>query len=99
MISDILNKCTGFDWDDGNASKNWEKHSVSQTECEQVFFNKPLLLLSDEKHSKAEKRYHALGVTNINKLLFITFTLRKDQIRVISARTMNKKECNYYERA
>ena len=37
---DLLKECTGFQWDDGNATKNWEKHDVSQTEREQVFFNR-----------------------------------------------------------
>jgi hypothetical protein len=41
----------GFDWDAGNARKSVEKHSVSQGEAEQVFFNEPLLLLPDRKHS------------------------------------------------
>ncbi len=41
----------GFDWDAGNARKSEEKHGVSQTEAEQVFFNVPLLLAPDLKHS------------------------------------------------
>jgi len=47
----------GFDWDDGNARKN-EKHGVSQSEAEEVFFNHPLLLLEDARHSGQEWRYH-----------------------------------------
>ena len=31
----------GFQWDDGNADKNWKRHRVTQAEAEQVFFNKP----------------------------------------------------------
>lgn len=99
MLHDILAACIGFDWDTGNAHKNWEKHLISQAECEQVFFNEPLLLLADEKHSKAEKRYHALGRTNTNKPLFVVFTIRKNHIRIISARRMNTKERALYEKA
>ena len=45
MVARIgLAKCTGFHWDAGNATKNWEAHRVSQAECEQIFFNQPLLL-------------------------------------------------------
>ena len=51
----------GFDWDEGNSRKSAEKHEVGQSESEQVFFNKPLLVLIDEKHSELETRYHALG--------------------------------------
>lgn len=87
-----LSKIVGFDWDDGNARKN-DKHNVSQSEAEQVFFNDPLLIVSDIKHSNLELRLHALGKTDAERLLHLTFTLRFDgsKIRVISARDMHKK--------
>jgi uncharacterized DUF497 family protein len=93
-----LTKISGFDWDDGNARKN-EKHGVSMAEAEQVFFNDPLLLLIDAKHSQEEARYHALGKTDEGRTVHITFTLRGDgvKIRVISARDMHKKERQIYE--
>lgn len=94
---DILDAITGFDWDEGNLSKNWEKHGVSPFECEEVFFNEPLVVKQDEAHSKKEARYYALGSTNAGRLLFVVFTLRKDSIRVISARDMSRKERGYYK--
>jgi uncharacterized DUF497 family protein len=48
---DRLKECTEFEWDEGNAAKNWEKHEVSRTECEQVFFNRPLIVRRDSAHS------------------------------------------------
>lgn len=91
----------GFNWDAGNERKNVDKHSVSQLEAEQLFFNEPLLLLPDKKHSDKEPRYHALGITDKGRQLHITFTLREDNtlIRVISARPMHKKERKIYEQA
>ncbi|HNQ57435.1 MAG: BrnT family toxin [Burkholderiales bacterium] len=93
-----LSRITGFDWDAGNARKN-EKHGVSMAEAEQVFFNMPLLLLVDEKHSQREARHHALGQTDAGRLLHLSFTLRKagSLIRVISARDMHRKERTIYE--
>ena len=90
----------GFDWDEGNAQKN-DAHDVSMVEAEQVFFNEPLLLLEDTKHSESELRLHALGKTNEDRRLHITFTLPQGntKIRVISARDMHKKERLYYETA
>ncbi len=84
---------TGFDWDTGNARKSAEKHSVSQIEAEQVFFNQPLLVVADVKHRQTESRWHALGVTDAGRFLHITFTLRAHDtlIRVISARAMSRK--------
>ncbi len=95
-----LAKITSFDWDKGNARKN-EKHGVSTAEAEQVFFNKPLLVLEDSKHSILEPRFHALGRTDKIRLLHITFTLRGagEKIRVISARNMHRKERVIYEKA
>lgn len=95
-----LTNITGFQWDDGNARKN-EKHGVSTAESEQVFFNAPLLMLEDVKHSASEPRFHALGKTDDGRLLHITFTLREanEKIRVISARDMHRKEREIYDQA
>lgn len=95
-----LSLIVGFDWDAGNARKN-EKHGVSQSEAEEVFFNQPLLLLGDERHNGQEVRFHALGKTHEGRKLHITFTLRQDYtlIRVISARDMHRKERTNYEQA
>jgi len=95
MIS--LENITGFDWDAGNERKNQAKHGVSKYEAEQVFFNAPLLLLDDEKHSESEQRFHALGKTDEARLLHVTFTIRKNKVRVISARDMHRKEKKVYE--
>lgn len=95
-----LSRIAGFEWDAGNARKN-ETHGVSTAEAEQVFFNVPLLLLDDEKHSQQEARHHALGQSDEGRLLHLTFTLRKagSLIRVISARDMHRKERTIYEQA
>ena len=89
----------GFQWDDGNGRKSVEKHHVSQVEAEQVFFNEPLLVVEDVSHSIEELRLHALGHTDLGRLLHITFTLREGGhlIRVISARAMHRKERARYE--
>lgn len=95
-----LQRIAGFDWDDGNARKN-DKHGVTMAEAEQVFFNKPLLLLEDSDHSQDEPRIHALGQTDDGRRLHITCTLRESGqlIRVISARDMHRKERTIYEQA
>jgi uncharacterized DUF497 family protein len=96
-----LDRITGFDWDDGNRRKSTDKHDVSQAEPESVFFNDPLIVVEDAKHSEREQRLNALGKTAQNRLLHITFTLRQSGtlIRVISARDMHRKERKAYEQA
>jgi uncharacterized DUF497 family protein len=94
-----LSQIEGFEWDEGNSRKSAEKHDVSQAEAEQVFFNEPLLIVEDVSHSSYEIRLHALGHTDAGRLLHISFTLRGNGklIRVISARTMHRKEQLRYE--
>lgn len=94
----MFSKVTGFDWDEGNLLKNWEKHGVTYLEAEQVFFNEPLILEDDVRHSQDEPRWYGLGSTDTKRLLMVVFTIRSDQIRVISARDMNRKERAIYEK-
>ena len=87
----------GFDWDEDNFYKNIGKHNVFGSEAEQIFFNHPLIVKRDFKHSQAEERFYALGRTNHDRLLFIAFTVRSDKIRVISAREMTIREVRVYD--
>jgi|SRR3990167_2066120 len=88
----------GFDWDEGNITKNLAKHSVSVKECEEVFLNIPWVIYLDQKHSIKEKRYVILGKTNQGRQLQIVFTIRTVIIRVISARNQSRKERRLYEK-
>jgi uncharacterized protein len=96
-----LDRIAGFDWDGGNSRKSADKHDVSQAEAEGVFFNDPLIVVEDSKHSETEPRFNALGKTAQSRLLHIAFTLRQDGtlIRVISARDMHRKEKKAHEQA
>ena len=91
--------CTGFEWDAGNVDKNWERHQVSAVECEQVFFQRPVLIAPDSRHSQGEPRYAALGRTASGRLLTIVFTVREQRVRVISARPMSRRERRSYGQA
>lgn len=97
--ADPLDTCTGFDWDEGNLEKNWQRHRVPFWEAEEVFFNEPLLVRIDREHSTSEPRYLALGQADSGRRLFISFTRRGELIRVISARDMTRKELRAYEQA
>ena len=96
-----MNRIEGFDWDGGNSRKSADKHDVSQAEAEGIFFNDPLIIIEDARHSGQEPRLNALGRTTENRLLHVTFTLRQEAtlIRVISARDMHRKERKAYEQA
>ena len=94
---DLLECCTGFDWDDGNLEKNWEIHRVSFWEAEEIFLNEPLVMAPDFKHSESEPRFLALGQADSGRRLLVSFMVRGSLIRVISARDMTRKEVSSYE--
>lgn len=91
-----FNLGTGFDWDQGNSDKNWIAHRVSREECEEVFRNRPLV--GELEISGSEERFPTLGETNKGRPLFVVFTVRRNLIRVISARDMSRAERQMYER-
>ena len=96
-MSELLQGCAGFQWDDGNLLKNWEKHRVSGAECEQAFFNLPFVVADDPSHSQKEPRFYALGRTDLGRRLFLAFIVRGDKIRVISTRDMSRQERKEYQ--
>ena len=87
----------GFQWDDGNASKNWTRHEVSQTEAEQVFLNRPLVIAGAP--FRKEPRQFAFGHTDAGRLLTVAFTVRGSRLRVISVRPMSRRERRGYGQA
>ncbi len=95
-----LKKPLTFEWDKGNKDKNVSKHSVQNSESEEIFVNNPILLV-DITHSQAENRYLAYGVTDKKRQLVISFTLRgesEERIRIISSREQDKKEKELYQK-
>jgi hypothetical protein len=97
-LSDHLTRCTGFQWDEGNLLKIWQRHHVSAAECEQLFFNRSFVTAPDIKHSATEQRFYALGQSDEGRRLFVVFTIRGDLIRVVTARDMNRRERRVYEK-
>lgn len=93
----ILPDPISFDWDQGNLKKNYKKHQDSDKETEQVFENKQIYIFEDEKHSFKERRFMIWGITDNERKLTVFFTMRRQRIRIISARDMNKKERRTYE--
>lgn len=89
-----------FDWDAGNRDK-CQKHGVPIAAIESLF-HRPIAVLPDPAHSDREERFKAIGRTEDGRGVLIVFTLRmrdgETLIRPISARTMRRKESEYYEK-
>jgi len=99
LLPQFFEGLTGFQWDDGNAPKVWERHQVLPAECEQVFLNRPVLIAGDLRHSKQEARHHALGLSDAERRLALVFTIRGPLVRVIAARDMSRRERRIYDQA
>lgn len=97
LLSEYFPELVGFEWDAGNSLKNWLAHDVSRTEVEQAFFNRPVLMWPDLKHSRSETRHFVLGRTTGERRLAVVFTIRGGLIRPIMARDMSRRERRIYE--
>ena len=91
----------GFDWDIANRQK-CQKHGLSIDEIEFVVGHAETLIVHDEKNSKSETRFIAIGRTQQGRFAFVAFTPRQHGntvlLRPISARYMHKKEIARYEK-
>ena len=87
----------GFEWDDGNKDKNFKKHGISSSECEEVFEDERRQFYPDIYHSRDEERYVVVGATKRKRMIRLVFSVRDEKFRVISARPINRKERNLYE--
>jgi len=92
-----LRRLVKFEWDKGNLDKSYEKHGITVKEAEELFLDKDVVFVEDIKHSQKEARLIAIGKTFAGKILFAVFTIRKDKVRIISVRRVNKKERRQYE--
>ncbi len=93
----IIKKALEFDWDKVNIEKNL-KHNVSDKESEEPFWDTNKIIYKDVFHSQKEERFIIIGKTKKERLLYTVFTYRKNNIRIISSRNINKKEVSIYEK-
>jgi uncharacterized protein len=97
-MKDEFEHIGGLQWDEGNVDKNRIMHNVENWEGEQIFFNVPLLIFGDPRHSVTEEKWAAFGHTDDGRLLTVVFTKRGNLIRIISARDMGRRERRFYEK-
>ncbi len=87
-----------FEWDDNKAKRNERKHRVSFNEAMTSFYDPIQVAFYDEDHSNYEDRELLLGHSNQGRLLLVSYTLRGNTIRIISARRATRQEEKDYAR-
>lgn len=96
MGSDTINNMR-FEWNNEKAASNLAKHRVSFEEAKTVFDDPLYIDFYDPDHSEDEERYLIVGQSNRERLLIVSYTERKDSIRLISAREVTRTEREAYE--
>jgi len=91
-----FSKILGFEWDKGNIHKSYQKHGISPNQTEEVFLDTQFKYQIDYRHSQEELRYFGIGRIQNEQWLFVSFTIRKGMIRIISVRPMHQKERRKY---
>jgi len=98
MVYTISRTGARFDWDLRKAEANRVKHGARFEEAATAFDDPDRLELFDREHStSAEERGILIGRSESKRILYVSFTLRKQRIRIISARRATRKERNAYE--
>ena len=83
-----------YQWDDNKNLINKRKHGISFDEAAFVFQDANRLEYLDDLHSDNEKRYITIG--KVEEILFVVYTERNEDIRLISARIADKNERKMY---
>jgi uncharacterized DUF497 family protein len=88
-----------FEWDPIKADRNLQEHGVSFDEAETIFRDTLSVTIADPDHSESEKRFVDIGMSDSGKLLVVSYTDRRNKIRLISARSASRAERKTYEEA
>jgi uncharacterized DUF497 family protein len=86
-----------FDWDNAKEESNRRKHRIDFKTAAKVFLD-PFVLEFDEVDASGETRFNAIGLVD-GRTLFVTYAIRGDVIRIISARGAEPHEKRKYHEA
>ena len=86
-----------FEWDSRKAEGNLRKHKVTFQEASTVFGDTLSMTVSDPDHSLREHRFITIGQSSRMRFLMVAHAQRGERVRIISARTLTRKERRDYE--
>ena len=86
-----------YEWDEAKNKVNKHKHRISFENAVDIFQGL-VITACDDRQDYQEDRYRAVGAVD-NIVLVVVYTMRGDSVRIISARSANKKERSYYYEA
>jgi len=83
-----------FEWDSAKEAANRRKHGVDFKTAAKVFLD-PYVIELDDRDAAGEVRFNAIGLVD-GRMLFVTYTMRSDVVRIISARGAEPHEKRKY---
>lgn len=86
-----------FEWNSNKALSNERKHRVTFLEAATIFGDPLAITFRDPGHSIHEYRYITFGMSINKMLLVVVHADCKNRVRIISARSMTRKERRIYE--
>lgn len=85
-----------FEWDEGKARTNLEKHGIDFEDAIGAFVGSVLLELRSDKEN--EERWKAIGEVD-GIVITVVYTMRGERRRIISARRAKRNERQAYREA
>lgn len=85
-----------FEWDDDKAQANLAKHGVAFEEALTCFYDPQQVAFYDPGHSEDEDRELLIGHSDQGRLLIVSYTLRGQTVRLVSARKATRREAKTY---
>ncbi len=87
-----------FEWHGAGAEANLRVHEVSFELAKTAFKDTQAVEWLDDREDYGEERFVIIGMAEGGVLLFVAFTEREENIRIISARKVTQHERNEYFR-
>lgn len=84
-----------FEWDEDKNAENIKKHRIDFKMAVQAFDDDLAIPFADPEHSIDEARYALLGMCK-SGLVFISFAIRGEKYRIITARKASKRMHKMY---
>ncbi len=84
-----------YQWNRDKAAANLRKHGIDFADAVSVFSDDLAVTIPDERFD--EDRFVTIGLDAFGRVLVVVYTLRDEEIRVISARKATRQERRQYE--
>lgn len=84
-----------YQWNPAKAAANLRKHGIDFADAISVFSDDLAITIPDERFD--EDRFVTMGLDALGRVLVVVYSLRGNDIRVISARKATRQERQQYQ--